>query len=184
MEDHYPATHKGSLKIEFTRQDMTRPFALRHFYRMIHRVSPLEGEIMETYELSTCFCTDDVRACIGFYQKYFSAKIIFDCGWYVNMSIDGDGPTIQFMKPQGEMPKFGGVGVTLNFMVNNVDAECERLLEAGLKTVMPLEDHPWGDRGFSVTDPIGTSIYIYSEREPSEEFRQYYKGQKANAPEA
>ena len=53
MEDHYPATHEESLRIEFMGQDMTRTFALRHFYRMIHRVSPLEGEIMETYELST-----------------------------------------------------------------------------------------------------------------------------------
>lgn len=33
---------------------------------------------------------------------------------------------------------------------------------------------PWGDRGFSVIDPIGNSVYIYSDREPSEEFRQYY----------
>jgi len=39
---------------------------------------------------------------------------------------------------------------------------------------MPLEDHPWGDRGFSVMDPIGNSVCIYSDREPSEEFKQYF----------
>jgi uncharacterized glyoxalase superfamily protein PhnB len=38
---------------------------------------------------------------------------------------------------------------------------------------MPLEDHPWGDRGFSIVDPIGTSIYIYADREPSEEYKKY-----------
>jgi uncharacterized glyoxalase superfamily protein PhnB len=130
---------------------------------------------MKTYELSTCFCTDDVQACRDFYQKYFSAKVTFDCGWYVNVNINGDGPTIQFMEPQGNMPIYGGTGVTLNFKVDDVDAEYVRLAEAGLKSVMPLEDHPWGDSGFSVADPIGNSIYIYSEREPSDEFRQYFK---------
>ncbi|VGO15287.1 hypothetical protein PDESU_03869 [Pontiella desulfatans] len=31
------------------------------------------------------------------------------------------------------------------------------------------------DRGFSVVDPNGVSLYIFSERDPSEEFKQYYK---------
>ena len=130
---------------------------------------------MKTIELSTCFCTDNVEDCKKYYQMYFAAKITFDCNWYVNMTINGDGPTIQFMEPQENMSSFGGTGVILNFKVDDVDAEYERLTEAGLKAVMPLEDHPWGDRGFSVTDPIGNSIYIYSEREPSDDFKQYYK---------
>ncbi|HHE31630.1 MAG TPA: glyoxalase [Chlorobaculum parvum] len=78
------------------------------------------------------------------------------------------------MQPQEGMPVFGGEGVMLNFSVDDVDAEYARLTGAGLQTAMPLEDHPWGDRGFSVIDPIGNSVYIYSDREPSVEFRQYY----------
>ena len=35
--------------------------------------------------------------------------------------------------------------------------------------------HPWGDRGFAVQDPNCIVLYIYSEREPSPEFKQYYK---------
>ena len=131
---------------------------------------------MKTNRLSTCFCTDDVDSCREFYQHYFSAKTIFDCCWYVNLRIGGNGHTIQFMQPQENMPTFGGAGVMLNFEVDDVDAEHTRLAEAGLQTAMPLEDHPWGDRGFSVIDPIGNSVYIYSDREPSDEFKQYYKG--------
>ncbi len=131
---------------------------------------------MKTKELSACFCTNDVDACHEFYTLYFSAKAIFDCGWYVNLSINKDGPTIQFMQPQENMPAFGGAGIVLNFKVDDVDAEYSRLTEAGLQTAMPLEDHPWGDRGFSVIDPIGNSVYIYSDREPSDEFKQYFKG--------
>lgn len=130
---------------------------------------------MKTNELSTCFCTLKVDACRDFYQRYFSAKPVFDCGWYVNMCIGDDGPAIQFMQPQGKMPTFGGTGVMLNFKVDDVDAEYARLMEAGLETAMPLEDHPWGDRGFSVIDPIGNSVYICSDRDPSDEFKQYYK---------
>ncbi len=131
---------------------------------------------MKTNELSTCFCTNDVDACRSFYRRYFSAKAVFDCGWYINLCIGGDGHVIQFMQPQGDMPTFSGAGVMLNFKVDDVDSEHARLLEAGLQTAMPLEDHPWGDRGFSVIDPIGNSVYIYSDREPSDEFKQYYKG--------
>jgi len=130
---------------------------------------------MRTSELSTCFCTNEVEICRDFYQRHFAATVTFDCGWYVNLSIGGDGPSIQFMHPQDDTPLFAGAGVGLNFMVDDVDAEYTRLMDAGLQTGMPLEDHPWGDRGFSVTDPIGNSIYIYSEREPSDEFKQYYK---------
>ncbi|MCG8376507.1 MAG: VOC family protein [Chlorobiales bacterium] len=130
---------------------------------------------MKTSELSTCFCTNDIETCSEFYQQYFAAKVIFDCGWYVNLRIGEDGPSIQFMQPQNDMPVFSGKGITLNFRVDDVDAEHTRLTEAGLGNAMPLEDHPWGDRGFSVIDPIGNSVYIYSDREPSDEFRQYYK---------
>ena len=130
---------------------------------------------MKTNELSTCFCTKNVDACREFYEQHFSAKAIFDCGWYVNLRIGEGGPTIQFMQPQENMPVFGGAGVMLNFKVDDVDAEHSRLTEAGLQAAMPLEDHPWGDRGFSVIDPIGNSVYIYSNRDPSDEFKQYYK---------
>lgn len=100
---------------------------------------------------------------------------MFDCGWYVNLRIGQRGASIQFMQPQGEMPVFQGTGVTLNFLVGDVDAEYSRLTGEGLVVGMPLEDHPWGDRGFSVSDPLGNSVYVYSEREPDKEFLQYYK---------
>ena len=124
--------------------------------------------------LSTCFCTNDVAACKAFYQNYLRAEVTFDCGWYLNLRMGNSGLTVQFMEPQGEMPVYSGTGVVLNFKVEDVDAEHRRLMDAGLAAVMPLEDHPWGDRGFAVLDPLGTSVYIYSDREPSEAFRRYY----------
>lgn len=125
--------------------------------------------------LSPCFCTNNLKGCRDFYQKHLGAKITFDCGWYLNMEIGSKGAAIQFMEPRGDMLPYGGTGVTLNFLVDDVDKEHRRLIGEGLSEIMPLEDHPWGDRGFSVLDPIGNSIYIYSNREASEEFQQYFR---------
>ena len=129
---------------------------------------------MKIKELSTCFCTTKVDECREFYLKHFASKSIFDCGWYVTLKINQDGPQISFIQQQEGMPVFGGAGVMLNFKVDDVDSEYARLSQSGLTVAMPLEDHPWGDRGFSVTDPIGNSVYIYSDRVPSDEFKQYY----------
>ncbi len=129
---------------------------------------------MKTIDLSSCFVTAEVESCRAFYQTHFSARAVFDCGWYVNLLINGDGPALQFMLPQAGMKTFGGDGVILNFNVDDVDSEYERFVQAGVQIGMPLEDHPWGDRGGSVVDPIGISLYIYSESEPSEEFQQFY----------
>ncbi len=130
---------------------------------------------MNPIELSPCFCTNDLNACRDFYKAYFAAKTVFDCGWYLNLRIGEHGPSIQFIEPQQDMAPFAGAGVMLNFKVTDVDQEYQRITAAGLQTAMPLEDHPWGDRGFSVIDPLGNTVYIYSDRKPTEEFKQYYK---------
>ncbi len=88
---------------------------------------------MKINELSTCFCVDGIESCRDFYSQYFSAKTIFDCGWYINLRIGEDGPVIQFMKPREGMPTFSGVGIMLNFKVDDVDAEYARLTMAGYK---------------------------------------------------
>ena len=129
---------------------------------------------MRTNELSTCFCTTKVDVCREFYLKYFASNAIFDSSWYVTLKINQNGPEISFIQPQDNMPVFGGAGVMLNFKADDEDSECSGLSKSEAAVAMPLEHHPWGDRGFSVTDPIGNSVYIYSDRQPSDEFKQYY----------
>jgi len=124
--------------------------------------------------LSPCIITAKVEESRDFYVKHFGAKITFDCGWYVNLEF-GKGASLQFMAPQPDQPACNPVGLTYNFSVSDVDAEFHSLAASGLVTVMSLEDHPWGDRGFAVQDLNGIVLYIYSEREPSPEFKQYYK---------
>lgn len=111
---------------------------------------------MMANEISPCITTDKVEESKEFYLKYFDAEVIFDCEWYVNLKFGEDASTIQFMSPrQPEQPKCNCAGLMYNFSVDDVDREHERLTGEGLKPVMPLEDHPWGDRGFAVQDPNG-----------------------------
>ncbi|MDO8350615.1 MAG: VOC family protein [Gallionella sp.] len=125
--------------------------------------------------ISPCITTTKVEESRDFYVKHFGAKVTFDCGWYVNLQFGKESSSLQFMAPQAGQPICNPAGLGYNFFVDDVDAEYKLLMSTGLKLVMPLEDHPWGDRGFAVQDPNGVALYIYSEREPSSEFKQYYK---------
>jgi len=129
---------------------------------------------MLAQSLSTCIATDKVVESRDFYVKHFGAKVSFDCGWYVNLEF-GQGASLQFMTPQPGQPACNPAGLTYNFRVADVDAEFQALVAGGLAAIMPLEDHPWGDRGFAVQDPNGVVLYIYSDREPAPEFKQYYR---------
>jgi len=131
---------------------------------------------MNINTLSAAFTTEKVEESRDFYIKYFGAKVTFDCGWYVNLQFGSELSTLQFMSPQQpEQSLSESAGLMYNFSVQDVDEEYKRLTDAGLEVIVPLEDHPWGDRGFAIKDPNGISLYIYSDREPSEEFKQYYK---------
>lgn len=131
---------------------------------------------MKASSVSPAFTTNKVEETRDFYVKHFNAKVTFDCGWYVNLEFGSETESLQFMSPQMPEHKLSsGDGLIYNFMVDDVDNEYERLTGEGLSVVVPLEDHPWGDRGFAIQDPNGISLYIYSLREPTEEFKAYYK---------
>ncbi len=125
--------------------------------------------------LSPCITTAKVEESRDFYVQHFGVKVTFDCGWYVNLEFGNKSASLQCMAPQPDQALCNPVVLTYNFCVSDVGAEYQSLTLAGLVAIMPLEDHPWGDRGFAIQDPTGIVLYIYSEREPSTEFKQYCK---------
>lgn len=125
--------------------------------------------------ITPCITTTRVEESRDFYVKHFGAKVTFDCGWYVSLQFGRTSSSLQFMAPQQGQPICNPAGLGYNISVADVDAEYNLLMSAGLQAVMPLEDHPWGDRGFAIQDPNGVALYIYSEREPDAEFKPYYK---------
>jgi len=51
------------------------------------------------------------------------------------------------------------------FFVEDPDAECERLREAGVTVLAPPTDRPWGERTLHVADPDGNVIELTRPKE-------------------
>jgi len=131
---------------------------------------------MKAYSISAAFTTHKVEESREFYVRYFDARVAFDCGWYVVLEFGNETARLQFMSPQQSKQQVSdGTGLIYHFAVENVDEEYERLSGAGVRIVVPLEDHPWGDRGFAIEDPNGIGLYIYSKREPSDDFKPFFR---------
>lgn len=131
---------------------------------------------MKPSALSVTYVTDQIAEARAFYERHFAAKASFDCGWYVVLKIGGtaDGPEVGFMEPRDEAVPYAG-GTILNLTFSDVDAVHKTLTANGETPAIPLEDHPWGDRGFGVVDPLGTMVYCLTPIEVSKEFAEFQK---------
>lgn len=130
---------------------------------------------MKVNTISTAFTTPLIEESRDFYTRYLAAVVTFDCGWYLNLDLGRNAGSIQFMAPvRPEHQLSSSAGLTFNILVDDVDLWYAGLTEMGLAPVLPLEDHPWGDRGFGIKDPNGITIYLYSEIEPTAEFGKYF----------
>lgn len=132
---------------------------------------------MNPQAISTAFTTSLVAESRDFYVEHLGARVAFDCGWYVSLEFGGPRASLQFMAPREGQPAGRPEGLTFNLRlasVEEVDAVHERIRAAGIPIIVPLEDHPWGDRGFGFPDPNGIQAYCYADIEPTEEFRRFF----------
>ncbi|GAA4924951.1 putative glyoxalase superfamily protein PhnB [Stackebrandtia albiflava] len=53
-----------------------------------------------------------------------------------------------------------GQGTLVVFVVEDIDAEWERLQAAGVPVATPIETEPWGERYFQVIDPNGVLLQL------------------------
>lgn len=42
----------------------------------------------------------DVDRAKDFYATHFNARVAFDCGWYISLEFDQNGPAFRFMQPR------------------------------------------------------------------------------------
>jgi uncharacterized glyoxalase superfamily protein PhnB len=120
--------------------------------------------------------TDDLSAAKSFYLRHFDFQVVFENEGYLALRAPGEAEAeLSFMLPDEEdQPLFPGGGLTYCLEVEDVDAEHSRLTGEGLPVVRPLQDNPWGDRSFVVTDPTGVALYIHQPIEPAEEFKKHF----------
>lgn len=79
----------------------------------------------------------------------------------------------------------GGTPVSLHVYVEDADAAFERALEAGAKTLQPVEDKFYGDRSGSFEDPFGHRWHVATHVEdvpPDEMEKRAAAAMSAEAP--
>ena len=134
---------------------------------------------MKTTGYNPVIMTSDVAATAAFYVRHFGFRPLFEVEWYVHLQsaedaqvnlavIDGSHHTIPAVG-RGRVS-----GLLLNFEVEDVDAEYERLKSAELPILLDLRDEDFGQRHFITRDPNGVLIDVIKPIAPTAEFAAQY----------
>jgi PhnB protein len=107
---------------------------------------------------------NEAAKALEFYQKAFGAEETVRMpgpdGSIMHAEFRIGDSTIMLADEMPDMgaksPKaYGGTPVRFYVYVENVDAAWKRAVDAGAKTIMPLQDMFWGDRTGCLEDPFG-----------------------------
>jgi catechol 2,3-dioxygenase-like lactoylglutathione lyase family enzyme len=101
-----------------------------------------------------------------FYVDHFGFEVVFEADWYVSLQRKG-GPAYELAILDASHSSLPAAhrntvdGLLLNFEVDDVDAEYQRLVtEGGLEPVAPLRSEEFGQRHFILADPSGVLVDI------------------------
>ncbi len=123
--------------------------------------------------------TGKVAQTADFYCQYFGFNKAFDSDWYVHlMSGEDKSVNLAILNGQHETVPQGArgsvSGLILNFEVDDVDAEYERLVQAGLEILLPLRDEEFGQRHFITCDPAGVLVDMIKVIPPTGDYADQY----------
>ena len=116
---------------------------------------------------SVCFITEDVLRLRAFYEAVFNGKaegdevhsaLVLDGMGFVFASVD----LLQKNSAFRYVSTGGANHVIVNFNVDDVDAEYQRLLPLGAEMLNEPTTHPWGTRSFQFKDPDGNIVNFHS----------------------
>jgi catechol 2,3-dioxygenase-like lactoylglutathione lyase family enzyme len=122
--------------------------------------------------------TKHVSESKDFYTKHFGFSVTFEADWYVSLKKDNyELAILDYTHPTvPERFRKSVQGLILNFEVDDVDAEYERLVEKGkLHVELELRSEDFGQRHFITSDPNGVLIDLITVILPLEEFASQYK---------
>ena len=134
---------------------------------------------MKTTSYYPVIMTGDVAATAAFYIDHFGFVPAFEAEWYVHLTMPGDG-SVNLAILDGDhetIPPAGrgtAGGLLINFEVEDVDAEHERLVAAGLPILRSLRDEAFGQRHFITADPNGVLIDVIRPIPPGTDYADAY----------
>ena len=112
-----------------------------------------------------CLVTTDVVQLRTFYEDVLQAEADGD---EIHSVVPRENPVLAIYNPalHGEstipVHDSGGGSVVLQFQVDDVDAEYERLVGLGVEMIQPPTTHPWGSRAMQFYDPDRNLVTFYT----------------------
>ena len=108
---------------------------------------------------------DDPVASAAFLVDHYGFSEDMAADGFVSLSRPDAGFNVIYLRTglstfKPESAKGRADGLLLVFVVDDVDAEYERLRRDGVAITTPVETEPWGERYFQVTDPNGVVIQL------------------------
>lgn len=135
---------------------------------------------MRINSLYPVIMTADVEKSAKFWTTHFPFKVVFAAQWYVSLQtdqqpkfelalLDAHHPTVpeSFRRPSDG-------GLIINLEVDDVDAEYQRLCEAGLPIHLTLRSEAFGQRHFITADPNGVLIDVIKPIPPAAAYAAQY----------
>jgi catechol 2,3-dioxygenase-like lactoylglutathione lyase family enzyme len=108
----------------------------------------------------------DPAASAEFAKTHFGFEEEMAADGFVSLKRPDAGFNLIFLRtglPTFKPPALAGHdadGLLVVFVVDDIDAEYQRLTAAGLEFTTPIETEEWGERYFQVTDPNGIVIQL------------------------
>lgn len=126
--------------------------------------------------------TEQVASSAEFYRNQFGFETVFEADWYVSLRLPRDGETafelaiLESGHPTVPTAYRHSVnGLILNFEVDDVDAEYERLIkQEKLPLQLDIRDEEFGQRHFITSDPNGVLIDVIKIIPPSYAYSEQY----------
>ena len=132
---------------------------------------------MKINSVAMSLTVEDVKASSDFLRKHFAFKEKWSADGFVYLVHENFDVPIIFIETGKEvLPKVirdqKASGVIVAFVVDDIEAEEKRLKAEGVVISAPLQEDPWGERLFEVTDPNGVVFQIVQWVVPADE--QYW----------
>jgi len=119
-----------------------------------------------------CIVTDDVPRLRDFYSNVLKTKCDNDDPnpSYVEFVLGEEGAVLAIYSYEKQKQMFGNLSevktnrnVWLEFQVDDVEAEYNRLKALGVEIIKDITVQPWGNKSFYFRDPEGNPISFYEQ---------------------
>lgn len=114
-----------------------------------------------------CLISANIASLRAFYIELLQIQPSGDDSWWVDFGVVGDTQLVMYsqqgmeeMAP-GSMTGSGNGRFTLEFEVDDPDAEFERMVAGGADVVKPPTTQTWGRRSVWLRDPDGNIVNLY-----------------------